>query len=491
MTSRLDGVILGRCRREPEERCLWWRGTWWSWRAFSELVQCCSERLADGGFGPGGRLALVLPNSPLFWALTVAAWSLGGSVSPMNVQEGPHAVLKACSHLKASGAVVMEGAHDVLSLLRSSGLPAVASAVDRDQPSFALLEAGGTEVDEAVVFFTSGTTGRPKAVCITHGNLVDNVEAALERVVEIGDEDTILNVLPDFHALGFTVCGLLPLLRGLPQVLLPTFMPPETTLEAMRRSNVSVAVAVPTLLAYLSAALARGSQRPVDLKTIISGGDHLPRSLDDRCRHFFGVPVLEGYGLTEASPVVAVNPGYAARRPGTVGLPLPRFSTAIRDDGGQDLPRGFEGRLWLRGPSVAPGYLRCQGLGRDRFCDGWFDTGDIASIDEEGYLSIVSRASDIIIVSGFNVYPRDVEEVLRQHPSVTDVAVVGHPNNLSGEIVKAFIVPDGNGPIPLRELTAFCRERLPHFKVPRLVEYVSRLPRSAIGEVLKRELRSF
>lgn len=489
MEMRLDRLILERCRKEPEERCLWWRGTWWSWRAYSELVHCCSLRLADSGFRPGSRLALVLPNSPLFWALTVAAWSLGGSVVPMNGQNGVQTLVRACHHVGVAGAVIAEGVPGLLPALRTAGIPAVATAVDRDQPSFSLRPFTPGEEGEAVVFFTSGTTGEPKAVCLTAANLADNVEGAVERVRAIGDDDVILNVLPDFHALGFTVCGLLPLLRGLPQVLLAAFMPCEATLEAMRRSGVSVAVAVPILLAYLTSAVARGSHRPA-LKAIICGGDHLPSSLDERCRRLLGLPVLEGYGLTEASPVVAVNPGYDRRKAGTVGLPLKGFETVIKDQRGLVLPPSSEGRLWLRGPSLSPGYVRPEGLYRASSAEGWFETGDIASVDDTGYLTVVSRASDVIIVGGFNVYPRDVEEVLRQHPSVVDAAVVGAPNSLSGEVIRAYLVAGPAGPVPSRELAAFCRERLPHFMIPRLIHYVPRLPRSAIGEVLKRELRS-
>ena len=207
--TRLDFAILEQCRREPEERCLWWRGTWWSRRAFSELVRCCRENLVTGRFGQGDRLALILPNCPLFWALAVAVWSLGGSLAPLNVAIGPEALARACRHVGVSGAVVAEGAPQVVAALGASGLPAVAAALDRDQPPFALRRGGGGEEDEAVVFFTSGTTSEPRAVCITHANLADNVSAILERERVLDEEDVVLIVLPDFHALGFTICGLL------------------------------------------------------------------------------------------------------------------------------------------------------------------------------------------------------------------------------------------------------------------------------------------
>ena len=488
MSPRLETIIRKHFHEEPGEPCLWWHGTWWSRGALEELVEDCEQNLRESGFREGYRLALALPNSPLFLAATLAVWRLGGAVVPLNPQAGPEGLRLALGYADAFGVLAAKDG-SLAGPLAAQGIPVAEAPLSGAVPVFQGRECLPDGADTAVVFFTSGTTGTPKAVPLTHGNLHSDVKACLEQVDEIGQEEVFLNALPNFHALGFTVCALLPLLSNFSQVLLPSFMPPEATLDAMRQGKVTVAAAVPTMIALLLGVAARGQLVPASLRLLISGGDRLPPRLDERAARILGVPVLEGYGLTETSPVLAVNPNYRTRKPGTVGPLLPGVEAQIRDPQGNPVLPGQEGKLWVRGPNVAASYFRNEALSAGRFVDGWFDTQDLVRQDEEGYLSIVARVSDIIIVGGFNVYPQEVESVLAEHPSVREVAVVGVPRSLSGEIVKAFVVPrPGTEPSP-RELIAFCRERLPHYKVPRSVAFLDVLPRSSIGEILKRELK--
>lgn len=489
MDDRLEETFVSLAKGAPGQRSIWWRGAWWSRSCLMELVEGCETTLAQSGFKEGQRLALLLPNSPVTLALCLAAWRLGGTVIPLNVQAGEAEILRCTAHADVFGAYLCKGFEPLAEALARSGVPSAITPLEGPIPDLAG-RAGIIETPEtAVIFFTSGTTGAPKAVCITHKNIRSNVDASLHHFTELRDNEVFLNALPNFHTLGFTVCGMLPMLSGMGQVIVPTFMPAESTLEVMRVAGVTVAITVPAMVALLEGAVARGAVPPQDLHILVSGGDRLPPRVAARSPQLLGIPVLEGYGLTETSPVVAVNPSYAKNRPGTVGPLIPGYTARVLDAAGLEVPPGREGTLWLQGPSVTPGYFRRPDLTADRIRDGWFDTGDMVRIDEEEYLTIVGRVSDIIIVGGFNVHPQEVEAMLQEHPSVKEAAVVGVPNPALGEVVKAYVVPQNGTRTTPRDLVAFCRDRLSHYKVPRVVEFVGELPKSSIGKVLNRELR--
>jgi long-chain acyl-CoA synthetase len=454
-----------------------------------ELVEGCETALGQSGFGEGQRIALLLPNSPVTLALCLAAWRLGGTVIPLNVQAGEKEILRCTAHGDVFGAYLCQGFEPLAEALSRNGVPSAITPLEGPIPELPGRKGTPETPETAVIFFTSGTTGSPKAVCITHENIRSNVEASLHHFTELRDSEVFLNALPNFHTLGFTVCGMLPMLSGMGQAIVPTFMPAEGTLEVMRNAGVTFAITVPAMIALLEGAVARGAALPQDLHILASGGDRLPPRIAARSAQLLGIPVLEGYGLTETSPVVAVNPCYSRNKPGTVGPLIPGFRAQVRDAAGLEVAQGQEGNLWLQGPSVTPGYFRSPELTAKRFKDGWFDTGDMVRIDEEGYITIVSRVSDIIIVGGFNVYPQEVEGMLQEHPAVREAAVVGVPNPALGEVVKAYVVPQAGTRTTPRDLVSFCRERLSHYKVPRMVEFVEELPKSSIGKVLNRELK--
>ncbi|MGC9490759.1 MAG: AMP-binding protein [Thermovirgaceae bacterium] len=489
MTGRLENRILEQCARCNGDKSFWWRGAWWSRRVLSDLAGKCEEVFREAGFQEGSRLAVLLPNSPVFLALMIAAWKLGGTLVPLNFQAGKRAIAANLTHAEVCGVVLSQGMGQVAEELSRSGIPAAMTALEGPPPAFSVRSVSRSDPETAVLFYTSGTTGTPKAVPVSHTNLIDNVDRSVEHFTDLQEGDIFLNVLPNFHALGFTTSGLLPLLGGFPQVILPNFMPAETTLEAIRTAEVSVVIAVPTMITLLLGAIARGAPAPATLRMLISGGDRFPGRLDDRARKLFGVGVLEGYGLTETSPVVSVNPNYTSKKPGTVGTVLDSYDVEVRDAGGKVVPSGREGTLWVRGPSVFKGYFRDPDQTAERMKDGWFNTGDVVRLDDEGYLSILDRETEIIIVGGFNVYPTEVEAILQEIPEVRESAVVGVPHHVSGEIVKAYVVTNPGAQVQVREILSFCRDRLAHYKVPRLVEFVEELPRSSIGKVLKQELR--
>jgi long-chain acyl-CoA synthetase len=489
--GRLDAAILKNLRDEPGEHCLWFQGTCWSRGALLELTAECERSLGESGFGEGMRLALALRNGPLFLAATLAAWKLGGAVVPVNPDAGP-AAIRLLRHADVCGALVNEGESSLVRSLEAVGIPAVMASSAGPVRVFSgrVPPPSGTEPTEtAVIFFTAGTTGRPKAVPLTHRNLLAELEGCRARVEGLVEEEVFLNALPNCHALGFVICGILPLWANFSQLLLPHFLPVPHAVEAMKVARVTVAPVVPTMISLLLGASARGHTLPSSLKLFLSGGDRVSPRRVERVRARLGIPILEGYGLTETSPVLAVSPSPERSRPGTVGLPIPGLECSIRNEEGDPLPQGKEGILWVRGPSIAESYWRDPALTAERFREGWFDTQDIARLDPEGYLTVVSRKSDVIVVGGFSVYPGEVEDVLLSFPQVREAAVVGVPRSLSGQAVKAFIVSCKGEPPNPRELMAYCRSRLPHYKVPRILEFLPELPRSSLGEVLKRELR--
>jgi len=483
-------------QRSGEERYFWWKGEWRTKSSFLGLVESMEGELKKAGFAPCQRIGSLLPNSPAFLALCAAAWRLGGCVVPLNFLAGPGATLRNVQRAELFSVVVPDFAKPQLDLLQEKAADFPYSVVNLDG-EFSLCRGRRQEItnpdeDHAVIFFTSGTTGNPKVVPLTHRNISSNVEAACEHVPGLRGGKVMFNVLPNFHAFGFTVASILPLLvPDMGEVILPSFMPPENTLKVLQETRATALVAVPTMISMLIGAAAKHKPDLSALELLVSGGDRFPLRLDEKCERLLGLGVLEGYGLTETSPVVSVNPTYERKKQGTVGSLLPGFEAEVRGEGGQLVSPGEEGVLWLRGPSVAREYLGAPELTEERFQNGWFNTGDVVRLDEEGYLTVLDRVSDMMIVGGFNVYPQEVEAVLNEHPRVRESAVVGADNPISGQTIKAYVVlhpQEGGGDLTSREMVAFCRERLAHYKVPRHVEFVDEFPRSPIGKILKHQL---
>lgn len=487
--GRLEAWIGRRNAEWPEERCLWWNGAWWDRREFARKVEAAARALSAGGFKAGERVACFLPDCPTVLVLSVAAWTLGGAVVPLNMKAGTPAILKILRHVEPAGVFLHESMAPLVETLAAEGIPAAVAGVEGELPDLALRRVTPESPDMAVVFATSGTTGDPKAVPLSHGNLLDNAGRVHETIEGFETGRVLMNVLPNFHALGYTVCGLLPLLFGLHEVILPSFIPIKNVFEALRATRTEVLIAVPTMLPFLLGSVAKGEACPDSLKYILTGGGRLDPALDRRVRDTLGVVVFEGYGLTETSPVVSANRSFAQKKIGTVGPVLPGYEFEVRDPDGRVLGRGEDGLLWVRGPSVISGYFRSPEMTAERVADGWFNTGDIVRVDSDGYIEILDRASDLIIVGGFNVYPQEIETVLNEVPGVLMSAVIGIPNAVSGEVPKAFVIPREGADLSAQALIAYAKENLAHYKVPRKVEFVTELPLSSVGKVLRRELR--
>lgn len=350
-----------------------------------------------------------------------------------------------------------------------------------------------TTEDVAYLQYTGGTTGIPKGAVLTHGNIVANVEQATAWVRTSGLEEgkeIIIVPLPLYHIFSLTVCAFCFLKLGGHAVLITNPRDIPAFIKELARIPYTVLVGINTLF---NALLQRPQFRQLSfssLKLVVTGGMALQKAVADAWFEATGNIIVEGYGLSEASPIVTINPTQLGRFTGSIGLPISSTDVAIRDSAGQDLPIGEEGELCVKGPQVMRGYWNNEVETRLVFTpDGWLKTGDIAKLDADGFVYIVDRKKDMIMVSGFKVYPNEVEAVLVSHPGVLEAAVIGVPGAASGEIVKAFIVRKDPA-LTESALIAFCRERLTRYKVPHLMEFVNELPKSNVGKILRRELRT-
>ena len=491
----LNQIIDGYLSAKPEANCCWFNHEWISRKDFHALADRVSDSLKASGFGAGQRLAVLMPNSPVMLAVMLATWRLGGVFCPLNEKTGEISLLKTLNLLKPFGVVISDNVKPELeSALKNADWSCTRLNPENfsgaEKFSGTLQPADDFDKTLAVIFSTSGTTGDPKAVPLTHANLEDNIRACLEHVPDLVPGDSLVNVLPNFHAFGFTICCVLPFVLDATQVLLPSFMPPSNTIKVIEETKPTVLLLVPTMVGFAASMLERQGKKLSGVKLLIAGGDRYNTKIDDRVTERFGTELIEGYGITECSPVLAVNPKPSVRKLGTVGPALPRFELQLRsEDGKETLPIPGEGVLWTRGPSVTSGYYHAPEINRERFISGWFNTGDYVQIDSDGYIKILDRVTDIIIVGGFNVYPQEVEAILAEHPAVSLAVVVGMPNNISGEVPKAYVIRTKDAEVSEGELVKFCKERLSHYKVPRSIEFVASLPISATGKILRRVLR--
>jgi long-chain acyl-CoA synthetase len=344
--------------------------------------------------------------------------------------------------------------------------------------------------DLALLQYTGGTTGVSKGVMLTHANLRANVEQVRAWFPDADPgREVMMAVLPFFHVYGLTVCLLLGLRIGAALVLLPRF-DLDGVMSAVDKYRPTLFPGVPTMYVAINKAVEKGGHDLSSIKACLSGAAALPLEVAERFERFSGGRLVEGYGLSESSPVAIANPIYGKRKAGTIGMPIPDTLARIADPSQPErtMPVGEPGELALAGPQVMLGYWNRPDETAQVLQDGWLLTGDMAVMDEEGYFSIVDRKKDLIIAGGYNVYPREVEEILYEHPKVLEVAVAGVPDSYRGEIVKAFVVLRSDEQATVEEIREFAKGRLAAYKVPRSVEFRDDLPKTLIGKVLRRAL---
>jgi len=346
--------------------------------------------------------------------------------------------------------------------------------------------------DVAMLQYTGGTTGVSKGVMLTHRNVIANVVqnvAWRSADLEPG-KNTIFCVLPFFHVYGLTGTLCCSVRVAATMVLLPRF-DVEDTLKALHKYRPDLFAVVPTILVAVNSHPQLDKYNLDSIKSVNCGAAPLPVEVMSQFEKKTGAVILEGYGLSEASPGVHTNPYSGIRKPGSVGIPLPDTDAKIVDleTGEKELPIGEEGELIVRGPQVMKGYWNRSEETAHALRDGWLYTGDIAKMDSDGYFYIVDRKKDMIIAGGFNIYPREIDEILFEHPKIKEAVAVGIPDEYRGETVKAFVVLKDRETATEEEIIAFCRERLAAYKTPKVVEFRAELPKSLVGKILRKTLR--
>lgn len=446
--------------------------------------------LAALGVARGDRVALALPNSPDFVAVYLAVLGLGAVAVPLNPLSPPPELQRELAAVAARVLVVGPVGGRTASALDRAVLTDLTHVVEpatlREAEPRPLEDVEPDDV--AVLVFTSGTAGPSRPAMLTHANLLANIDQILADPLAQTDDDVVLGVLPAFHIYGLNVVIGVSLAAGSTIVLSERFHAQES-LDLIGREGVTVVPGVPTMWSAWAGLDGVTADAFASMRLATSGAAPLDPAVRRTLRDAFGVTVVEGYGLTEASPAVTTGLGVDAPD-GSIGVPLPHVSLRLVDSGGQDALVGDPGEIWILGPNVFAGYWQDpKATAAAVTPDGWLRTGDVAVVDDEGFLFLVDRAKDLIIVSGFNVFPAEVEEVIVDHPAVAEVAVVGVPDHRSGEAVVAYVVPTGPDRLDEQEVVAFCGERLAHYKCPVEVRFVTELPHTLNGKVLRRALR--
>jgi long-chain acyl-CoA synthetase len=459
-----------------------------------------TEGLAGGlaalGLHRRPRIGLLLPNCPQFIMTYLAASRIGGTVIPINVLYRPDEVRYIMQDAEAEVLVTAEPFRPLVEALRPHlpGLKHVVMVAEEglaaDEVDFRVLAAQAaprpvavSARDVAVIIYTSGTTGRPKGAMLTHRNLLANAESCFQ-IFHVGPEDVLLSALPLFHAFAAMVFLLLALRGGARIQLMERFLP-ANTLALMEESRATLFGGVPSMFGLMLQVPPESRPRLAALRICVSGGAPLPPEVWTAFEQTYDVSLIEGYGLTEAAPVVAVNPPYGVRKPGSVGVPAPGVEVKLVDERGRGVPVGTIGELAVRGDNVMKGYLNRPAETKAAIRSGWLFTGDLARADEDGYLYIAGRKKELILVGGLNVYPGEVERVLVEHPAVLEAAVFGVPDATRGEAVWAAVVLRPDATATPRELQTFCRDRLADFKIPRGIDIRAELPKNALGKVMR------
>ncbi len=450
--------------------------------------------LKDRGLQPGARVGIMLPNVPYFGIVYYGVMRAGGVVVPMNVLLKPREVR---FYLSDPGAEHLFAWHEFADSAREGAGEAGAEAIIVAPGEFDQLLADAPSVpqdaerdpsDTAVILYTSGTTGTPKGAELTHSNMRENCRHGGTELVRVNEQDVILGALPLFHSFGQTCCMNNAVRAGACLTMIPRFDPAKA-LEIIQRDKVTLFEGVPTMYHAMLNHPDRDRYDVSSLRTCVSGGSAMPVEVMRGFEKAFGCVVLEGYGLSETSPVASFNHLDREHKPGSIGTPIEGVELKVFDENDNELPVGEVGEIVIRGHNVMKGYWNRPDATAEVMRDGWLHTGDMARMDEDGYFFIVDRKKDMIIRGGYNVYPREIEEVLYEHPAVLEGAVIGVPDASMGEEVGAAVVLRPEADASPDEIRAFVKERVAAYKYPRHIWFTDELPKGATGKVLKREIR--
>jgi long-chain acyl-CoA synthetase len=506
MSLNVATLLHESAMQHPERTALAIGDTTMSYGMLHGAAQRFASALREMGIRPGQHVAVLLPNVPQFTIAYFGILAAGAVVVPLNVLLTPDEV---AYHLNDSDAVVLiawegffESAEGGFNRAESCHHLVIVKAdpTDASAPEGVLSMTGLIATaepytdfaatmpdDPAVILYTSGTTGYPKGAELTHFNMFFNARYCGTSLLPIDDDTVSLATLPLFHSFGQTVAHNAVLGQGGTVVLLPRFEP-IAALELLQKYEVNLFIGVPTMY-FALLHTPEADNYDLNLEYCVSGGAAMPvevmKAFDDK----YGVNILEGYGLSETSPVASFNVLDRPKKAGSIGPPLWGIQFRLEDDEGNIITEvDTPGEICIKGHNVMRGYYKKPEATAEAVIDGWFHTGDIGTVDDDGYYYIVDRKKDMIIRGGFNVYPREIEEVLYGHPAIAEAAVIGIPNESHGEEVKAIVALKPGTEATEEELIAYCKEHLAAYKYPRSFEFKGELPKGPTGKILKREL---
>jgi long-chain acyl-CoA synthetase len=489
----LAGIMTASARRRPDHVAVKLDDAEVTYGLLDEGSARVAGLLRDRGIGPGDRVGVMLPNVPYFPVVYYGIVRAGAVVVPMNVLLKGREV---AYYLEDSGAKLLFAWHGfaeeaATGAEKAGDIPVVSvrpqefeGLLAETEPVRELAEVDGG--DTAVILYTSGTTGSPKGAELTHANLSSNVATSIDTLFRVSPGDVIFGGLPLFHSFGQT-CGLnVAIASGSCLTLLPKF-DGEQALEIVQRDRVNLFLGVPTMYVALLGVADPQRFDVRTLRTAVSGGASLPLEVLRGVEKTFGVKLLEGYGLSETSPVASFNHPDVPSKPGSVGTPIRGVELGLRDVDDREVAGEEIGEIVIRGENVMKGYWANPAATAEAMRGGWFHTGDLARRDEDGYYFIVDRVKDMIIRNGLNVYPREVEEVLYTHPAVAEAAVFGVPDARHGEEVAALVKLKDGASAEEAELRTYVEERIAAYKYPRMIRF-GELPKGPTGKILKREI---
>ncbi|WP_419883634.1 long-chain-fatty-acid--CoA ligase [Peribacillus sp. B-H-3] len=506
----LPQILQETAQQFPHNHAITFYGSKINYQELNHAALSFAEALQTQGIKKGDRVAIMLPNCPQYVIAYYGILSAGGIITQVN----PMSVTRELEYiLNDSGAEMIVVLDDFYQRVKevqprtaikkavAVSLGAPAKLAEEDITFEAFLKMGNgqpavpeidTEHDIAVLQYTGGTTGLSKGAMLTHRNILANVIQSYEffkQEIELGKE-RFLTVIPLFHVFGMSSAMNFAVYTAGDSIMLPRFQL-EEVLHTIKQEQPTIFPGVPTMYVAINSHPNAEEFGINSIRVCNSGSAPMPLELLREYEKKTGSKILEGYGLSEASPVTHCNPMFAKRKPGSVGIGVPSTQYKIVDlaAGTDEVEAGELGELIVKGPQIMKGYWNMPQETAAALKDGWLYTGDIAKMDEEGYLYIVDRKKDLIIASGYNIYPRDVEEVIYEHPSVKEAVVIGIPDKYRGESVKAIIVLKDGKTVSEDEISHFCRENLAAYKVPHFIEFRKELPKTNVGKILRRALR--
>ncbi|MFI5028576.1 MAG: long-chain fatty acid--CoA ligase [Solirubrobacterales bacterium] len=493
MGLNLASIVTASAERAPERPAIRLGEVELTYAELDDRSARLATLLRRKGVEPGDRVGVMLPNVPEFPIAYYGVLRAGGIVVPMNVLLKRREI---AFYLGDSGAKLLLAWHGFVEEACDGAADAGAEPLEIEPAAFATaleeLEptpglADTAEEDTAVILYTSGTTGKPKGAELTHLNLARNADISARTTCEIQEGNVVLGALPLFHSFGQTVSMNASLKVGACLTMLPRFDPGEA-LATMQRDGVTHFYGVPTMYGALLHHPERESFDTSSLRSCITGGASMPVEVLRGFEQAFDAIVLEGYGLSETSPVSCSNHPGMERKPGSIGTPIEGVEMRVVDEDDNPVPQGEVGEIVIRGHNIMKGYWQRPDATAEAMRGGWFHSGDMARTDEDGYFYIVDRKKDLIIRGGYNVYPREVEEVLYEHPKIREAAVVGVPHDEWGEEIGAAVVLHDGEELAPEEVSAYVKERIAAYKYPRVVWFLDELPKGPTGKILKREI---